>query len=103
MTIPKDAKHVTNESIFGAISYMLFAMFLFMTANTIVKYLGGLNPSPAQIVFFRNLIPLIGMSIYFYARHKKLPKIDCNVVKDFGLRSLFSTVGLSCLFYAFMH
>jgi drug/metabolite transporter (DMT)-like permease len=103
MTIPKDAKHVTNESIFGAISYMLFAMFLFMTANTIVKYLGGLNPSPAQIVFFRNLIPLIGMSIYFYARHKKLPKIDCNVVKDFGLRSLFSTVGLSCLFYAYMH
>lgn len=103
MTIPKDAKHVTSESISFAISYMLFAMFLFTTANTVVKYLGGLNPQPVQIVFFRNLIPLLGVSIYFYARHKKLPKVDRDVVKNFGLRSLFSTCGLSCLFYAYMH
>ncbi|QOL19562.1 DMT family transporter [Candidatus Bodocaedibacter vickermanii] len=103
MTIPKDAKHVTHESISFAISYMLFAMFLFTTANTVVKYLGGLNPAPVQIVFFRNLIPLIGLILYFYVKHKKIPHIDRNVVKNFGLRSLFSTCGLSCLFYAYMH
>lgn len=103
MTIPKDAKHVTNESIFGAVSYMLFAMALFTTANTVVKYLGGLNPSPVQIVFFRNLIPFLGLLSYFFMWHKKLPKFDRQVVKNFGFRSLFSTCGLSCLFYAYMH
>jgi drug/metabolite transporter (DMT)-like permease len=103
MTIPKDAKHVTSESIPFAIYYMLFAMFLFTTANTIVKYLGGLNPAPVQIVFFRNLIPLVGLTIYFYIKHKKIPPLDKQVIKNFGLRSLFSTFGLSCLFFAYMH
>lgn len=103
MTIPKDAKHVTSESISFAISYMLFAMFLFTTANTLVKYLGGLNPAPVQIVFFRNLIPLIGLIFYFYIKHKKIPPVNKDVVKNFGLRSVFSTFGLSCLFFAYMH
>lgn len=103
MTIPKDAKHVTSESISFAISYMLSAMVLFTTANTIIKYLGGLNPAPVQIVFFRNLIPLLGLIVYFSIKHKKIPSVDKNVIKNFGLRSLFSTFGLGCLFYAYMH
>lgn len=103
MTIPKDAKHVTNESITGAISYMLLAMSLFTTANTVVKYLGGLNPSPVQIVFFRNLIPFACLTVYFYGYTKKRPTFDWGVVKNFGFRSIFSTCGLSCLFYAYMH
>lgn len=103
MTIPKDAKHVTQESIVLAISFMFLAMLLFTTANTFVKYLGGLNPSPLQIVFFRNLIPLLGLYIYFRMRHRTRPNINRQVIKDFALRSVFSTFGLSCLFYAYMH
>lgn len=103
MTLPKEAKHVTKENIGLALAYMLLAMFLFTTANTIVKYLGGLNPAPIQIVFFRNFIPLIGLFFYFRLHHRKLPEFDMNVLENFGLRSIFSTIGLSCLFYAYMH
>lgn len=102
MNIPKDAKHVTKESIFGAILFMFLAMFLFTTANTVVKYLGKINPAPLQIVFFRNLIPLIGLFIYFKIFYKKVPSINKTVIKKFALRSLFSTFGLSFLFYAYM-
>jgi drug/metabolite transporter (DMT)-like permease len=104
MTIPKDAKHVTKESVPLALFYMLLAMFLFTTANTVVKYLGGLNIAPVQIVFFRNLIPFIGLFIYFYV-HRNHEGVLLNrvIIKDFGFRSLFSTIGLSCLFYAYMH
>lgn len=103
MTIPKEVRHVTKENIGLALVYMLLAMFLFTTANTVVKYLGGLNPSPVQIVFFRNLIPLAGLFIYFRLHHRKLPEFDRHVLENFGLRSIFSTIGLSCLFYAYMH
>lgn len=103
MNIPKDAKYVTHESILSAVLYMLLAMFLFTTANTVVKYLGVLNPAPVQIVFFRNLIPVLGLCIYFYFRHQRLPVVNFTILKTFGFRSLFSTVGLSSLFYAYMH
>jgi drug/metabolite transporter (DMT)-like permease len=103
MTIPKEVRHVTKENIGLALVYMLLAMFLFTTANTVVKYLGGLNPSPVQIVFFRNLIPLAGLFIYFRLHHRRLPEFDRHVLENFGLRSIFSTIGLSCLFYAYMH
>lgn len=103
MNIPKDAKHVTQESIILAVLFMFLAMLLFNTANTFVKYLGGVNPSPIQIVFFRNLIPLIGLYIYFLLHHKKIPEFNKKVAKNFGLRSVFSTIGLSSLFYAYMH
>lgn len=103
MNITKDIKHVTKESIGLALFYMVLAMFLFTTANTIIKYLGGLNPPPVQIVFFRNLIPLIGLFIYFHLHHRKLPEFDMHVLENFGLRSIFSTIGLSSLFYAYMH
>lgn len=103
MNIPKDAKHVTQESIIFAVSFMFLAMLLFNTANTFVKYLGGVNPPPIQVVFFRNLLPLIGLYIYFLVRHKKIPEFDKKVMQNFGLRSVFSTIGLSSLFYAYMH
>lgn len=103
MTIPKDAKYVTHESMSSAVLYMLLAMFLFTTANTVVKYLGMLNPAPAQIVFFRNLIPFLGLLGYFYVYHQRIHKINRAIIKNFGLRSLFSTFGLSSLFYAYMH
>ncbi len=103
MNIPKDAKYVTHESIASAVLYMFLAMFLFTTANTVVKYLGMLNPAPVQIVFFRNLIPFCGLFVYFYIFHQRTHKVNRTTLKSFGFRSVFSTIGLSSLFYAYMH
>lgn len=82
---------------------MLTAMFLFTTANTVVKYIGELSISPIQIVFFRNLIPLMGLLAYFTVASRSTVHLTPRIIRDFGPRSIFSSAGLSCLFYAYMH
>lgn len=103
MKVTKEIKHVTRENVLLAILFMLCAMFLFTSANTVVKYLGGVSISPVQLVFFRNLLPALVLMAYFKLHHKQLPTFNLDVVKDFSLRGIFSTTGLSCLFYAYMH
>ncbi len=102
MNLPKNAKYLPRDHIPAAILFMFGAMFLFTTANTFVKKLGGLQISPLQIVFFRNLIPLLCVGGYFALKTPKSLIITKEVVRDFGFRSLFSTVGLSSLFFAYM-